>query len=105
MGNKIHFADSGQGPMQEDEVIESQTVKFYCNVEFDIVFKSASVNGHWDPDLGDQPVNLDPVTFRSNVHGNKHRIKIKFVDIPNDGFAYTVETPHGNLDPRVVPPR
>ncbi len=107
MGNKISFTDTENGPVQEDEVNESQTVKFYCNVPFAIEFEESFNPDHWEENLPDgwqRPVD-DLRRFESSPHGNAHRIKIKFNDLPPDGFKYVVFTENGRLDPRVVPPR
>jgi hypothetical protein len=109
MANKILFGDNGNGPVQEDEVNEKQTVKFYCNVDFSIIFESRLKDKHLESSsktrlTAPNRKNQD-VVFPADPHEGGYRVKIKFRDVPEEGFKYIVRTANGDLDPRVVPPR
>lgn len=109
MDNKIMFSDLGRGPIQENEVNENQTVKFYCNIDFSLIFGSDFENQYRD-DTPEQGLtapkgNGRQVVFPAEPHGDKYRVKIKFKNVPYTGFKYIVRTTNGDLDPRVVPPR
>jgi hypothetical protein len=84
-------------------------VKFYCNVDFSIIFGSDLKDKHLESSSKTQLTAPDhknqDVVFPAGPHEGAYRVKIKFRDIPEEGFKYTVRTANGDLDPRVVPPR
>lgn len=110
MGNKIYFKGSRDGPIQEDPVNAKESVKFYCNEKFWIIFGPEAA-GHidYDPPVGGfAPARNDPLEFEA-VETSKGEwvIKVKFDDIPEEGWKYTVRLDANGktLDPRVVPPK
>jgi len=112
MSNKIYFQyKKDKGPIQVDEVSKKKTLRFYCEEPFSILFENQGVTDYLDedPSLGvDAPrPGVIPVTFDSKQTGGQedYRIKIKFKDLPQGGFDYTVRIRGEDLDPRVVPPR
>lgn len=110
MGNKIYFKGSKDGPIQEDPVNLKESVKFYCNEKFRIIF-DAEATGHinCNPPVGwFAPTKNDLLEFESaEIAQGEWVIKVKFDVIPKDGWKYTVrlESNGKMLDPRVVPPR
>ena len=108
MANNIYFQDTYQGPIQVDEINESQMVRFCCNVEFSIIFKSDSASDCLDfnsKEEMDERADGPLVEFNSHFDEKEHVIKLKFKNLPQGGQDYTVKTERGELDPRVVPPK
>jgi len=113
MGNKIYFAGTETGPVQEDIVHENESVKFYCDEKFWITFEE-DISDHVEenPEIGwFATAGAHPVEFESKrVNPNSDEqwvIKIKFNNLPAAGLKYTVrlDASGKTLDPRVVPPK
>lgn len=113
MGNRIYFAGSASGPVQEDAVNKNESVKFYCDERFRIIFEAdAKAYMEENPSIGWFAASVgQPLVFESEpVYQNRDDewvVKIKFSELPSAGLKYTVELHSGGqpLDPRVVPPR
>ncbi|MBT8060942.1 MAG: hypothetical protein KJO33_15215 [Gammaproteobacteria bacterium] len=109
MGNSIFFWNEDGLLVQEDEINRKASVKLYCNTPFAIEFEPAYSDENRDTSDSDDPLQGNERRFESrplsNNSARRHRIKIKFKDVPDSGFKYTVFADGLELDPRVVPPK